>query len=290
MVFSYAVSLIGSSHVAENGVVQDYSATFSFGGITFLGVADGVGSSLHSEVASKKAIDVSLNLCKEKIKKNMSKEEKISLLKECFRKANDSIKEIAINKNEPISNYDTTLTISLFDGNNVFFGHCGDGGIIVLKTNGYYEILTKRQKGEDGVCVVPLRSGEETWIFGSSFEVASILLATDGIFDILNHYLLRFQKIDLYIPVVQYFMDNQSLRFTSRNYEAIKKKRIDFLSTESWNAVTDDKTIAVAVNSSIKVTRLDDSYYKEPNWVELQNEWNKKAYPSLFFEFEGDKK
>ena len=47
-------------------------------------------------------------------------------------------------------------------------------------------------------------------------------------------------------------------------------------------SVTDDKTLVSLINNDIVVDTKDLSFYSEPNWEELQEAWNRKAYPHLY--------
>lgn len=46
------------------------------------------------------------------------------------------------------SEYNTTLTAAIYNGKNLYYGQCGDGGIIVLTPSGNYDCATevKREK------------------------------------------------------------------------------------------------------------------------------------------------
>lgn len=48
--------------------------------------------------------------------------------------------------------------------------------------------------------------------------------------------------------------------------------------------VQDDKTIVGLVNTEITVDNRAASFYAEPDWYELQEAWNRKAYPHLYAE------
>lgn len=282
----YSTSLVGSSHIKKGTVCQDANkAVMLKNGWCIAAVADGVGSARHSEIASSIAVNSIIDYCS----KNIDVKSEIDLIEDILRKAyryaEDTIEKYVEEKKDSIYDYDTTLSVVIYDGSTVIYGHSGDGGIVGLLTDGKYVKITNPQKAEDGICVIPLRAGESAWEFGKcDGEFASVLLATDGVYDTFFPYLLKGQSNEVYVPLIRYFMDNNALEMTPKTVSGIEKSRIDFLSGEAYEPVTDDKTIMVVVNADIKPSFQEEDYYKEPNWDELQLEWNKKAYPHLYKE------
>lgn len=282
----YNISIRGTSHEKMDKPNQDFSLCIKEKNLVFAGIADGVGSSRHSEIASKEAIITSVNYCKDNIKEeDFDDEEKIlNIIKEAYSKAQSNIENIALENNNSFNDYDTTLSLVIYNGTKVYYGHSGDGGIILLNKKGDYIKLTKPQKGDNGVSVIPLRFGESSWEFGiyKDEEVASVLLATDGVYDLFFPYLLKDEEVSIYISFARYFMDNHILELNEDNIEDIKNEKQEFLNSEICREVYDDKTILVIVNPDIVSDIKDDDYYKEPNWDELLEKWNKKAYPHLY--------
>ena len=74
------------------------------------------------------------------------------------------------------------MTGAVYVGDTLYFGHIGDDGIVALYSNGKYEMITDRHKGEEANSVFPLRE-EDTWQFGKCNDVASCVLMTDGVLD-----------------------------------------------------------------------------------------------------------
>ena len=288
MIQTYGFSLIGTSHEEkEDGVCQDsHGITKLSNGTVIAAVADGVGSCKYSDIASKIAVTTSLNVCEAGIMSNQSNDV-ISLIKEAFTKAESEIEAHSIANNHTMSEYHTTLTLVIYDGKHISYGHCGDGGIIGLTTKGDYVQITTPQKDE-GIYVVPLRE-KERWIFGTPEEkLASILLATDGVYDELLPSLLKGQPNEIYIPLAKYFMDNSLLENESATIENIGNERKDFLNSAACASITDDKTIVVLINSNIIPDVKEDAYYQEPDWDALQKERYKKLYPHLVSDNEVD--
>jgi hypothetical protein len=131
---------------------------------------------------------------------------------------------------------------------------------------------------------VPLRAGKDTWkIDKADGEYASILLATDGVYDIFFPYLLKGQPVEMYVPLLQYFLDNNTLKVSDKTLDAVGKEREDYLNSDTCSAITDDKTVRVLINGEVLPNFKEDSCV-EPDWDALQLEWNKKAYPHLYKE------
>lgn len=284
MLVAYGMSIVGTSHVGKNAPCQDsHRYELLANGWMAIAVADGVGSAKHSEVASKMACDTFIETCKDCINQDTQTSEIKDILQKAYKAADQKIKDFVYKIDDIITDYDTTLSTVVYDGKHIVYGHSGDGGIVVLTTAGDYIKVTKPQKADDGICVVPLRAGEAYWEFGEcEAEVASVLLATDGVYDNFMPYLLRGQPVELYVPLIRWFMDNNIIGITAENREQVEESRKKFLCGDSCKVITDDKTIVVAFNADIIPALKDESYYAEPDWAKLQELWNRKAYPHLY--------
>jgi len=274
--------LTGTSHEKKGVGCQDASdVKILSNGWAVAAVADGVGSCKYSDVAAQMAVDVALQVCAEAIEEEPDCE-LLKVIEEAFFHAEQEIDKYSLAQGHPLSEYDTTLSLVIYDRRYVSYGHCGDGGIVGLHANGDYVKITSPQK-KDGIYVIPLRAGKESWVIGDvEGEFASILLATDGVYDTFFPYLLKGQPVEVYVPLIRYFMDNNLLKATNKNIKAIRQERIDFLSSDSCASITDDKTILVLISDEIKPKEKPPEFYAEPNWNSLQLGWNKIAYPHLY--------
>ena len=292
MLLSYGMSHVGSSHISKGVPCQDSNriVTLSNGWIV-AAIADGVGSARHSDIASNLATEKFIIRCQNDITHELSAEEIKEVITLAFHDANIAIKECAAEHDHLITEYDTTLSGVVYTGETVVYGHSGDGGIVGLTNSGDYVLITKPQKAEDGICVIPLRAGESFWEFGVCEDAfASVLLVTDGVYDVFTPYLLRDQQMPLYIPLIRYFMDNNVLKMDQDNCSEVAESRINFINGDKCKSITDDKTIVVLVNSDIQPEMKEEDYYKEPDWTTLQDEWNRRAYPHLYKKKEPDNK
>ena len=286
MIFHYGITKIGFYHIERGIVCQDYHLVKQIDKhLIIAAVADGLGSETHSDIASKIACEEALSYCEQHINRKSKDEEILKTIKESFHLALNTIKQYGQDNNIPLDQLDTTLVVSVYRHGHLYFGNSGDSGIVVLNSDGTYQAVTEKQNDENG-CVFPLCFGEEKWEFGERDNVASVLMATDGIFDLLFPYLLNDQDIKIYVPLCEYLMNNESLHFSNRSKDKVCQKMEAFIDSLTKEEVNDDKTIVVMLDTSIKVTRQDDSYYATPNWAELKRirdeKYFKEAYPSLF--------
>lgn len=182
---TYSFSIQGKSHIEGGVVCQDSSKVGKLTSGFYMGiVADGIGSAVHSDIGSDLAVKNLFAYCKEHVLRSMKELEIEHVLLEGYGYAYNKIEKYVKDNNGEISEYDTTLSAVIFNGNTVVYGHSGDGGIVVRCQDGSIKPITNRQKGADGISVRPLRAGSTSWEFGNvKGGVASVLLATDGMLD-----------------------------------------------------------------------------------------------------------
>lgn len=219
---SYGFSIRGKAHVDTGVVCQDSNIhTELMPGVYLAVAADGVGSALHSDIASGLAVEKLVKYVKQHIQRDASIEMRIACLQEGFQYAEDAIESYAVDCGDKINEYDTTLHAAIYDGRRVVYGHAGDGGILVRTLQGKTLSLTTPQKGSDGVSVMPLRAGAHSWAFGYFAEdVAAVMLVTDGILErVIMPYLLNLpatreemqftnrEKSNVYLSATEFFMN-----------------------------------------------------------------------------------
>jgi serine/threonine protein phosphatase PrpC len=285
MIRSYGFSSVGSSHLNKGAGCQDANnCVLTRNGFVVAAIADGVGSCKYSDVASSIAVDVSVRVCVDEIEKGGATCDLLEVIEKAFTQAERAIADRSLSENHLITDYDTTLSLAIYDGQHVTYGHSGDGGIIGLTVEGDYVKITSPQKSE-GFYVVPLRAGKDSWVIDCAKDkFTSILLATDGVYDVFFPYLLKGQPVEVYVPLIRYFMDNNILKVSAKTIDAIGKSRKDYLDSDICSSIIDDKTVLVLINENVLPKLKDDSYYAEPDWATLQLIWNKKAYPHLYKE------
>lgn len=286
MIYSYGVTQIGTYHIEHNIVCQDahYIKKLSDSCI-IAAVADGLGSEMYADVASKVASRIAVEVCAEKYSPDLDTAATIDLIRQSFRIAQNKIEEIARVQNHEIAQYDTTLDLVIYTSGKVFYGHAGDSGIVALLSDGTYARVTHQRRDDMGR-VFPL-CFEDSWVFGAyEKEVAAVFLATDGMLETLFPVLLRYQPVSIYVALAQYFMDRERLNFDELGESAVAEKMGEFISSIPGEQVNDDKTVVVLCDNEIEIMRQPDEYYTVPDWKKLEQErrdaYMREAYPHLF--------
>jgi len=286
MIYSYGVTKQGHYHIKNDLPCQDAHLFKRLGDSFAIGaVADGLGSELYTDVASKIAVKEAIAYCEERITEASPEQEIHQVLKEAFAYALKQIEATAKENDHSMDQYDTTLVVAVYINGMVYFGNSGDSGIVVLNADGTYESITEQQKDENG-CVYPLIFGEECWAFGTKENVASVFLATDGMYETLFPYLLQGEEVSIYVALAHYMMCEESLGFATLGEEQVNAKMTAFIESIPAEQVSDDKTVLVMLNDAIKPQWQPEQYYQSPDWAELKKkrdeEYKRLAYPHLY--------
>lgn len=283
MIIDYGFSVVGKSHIKKDSCCQDYHCIKRMkNGWIIAAVADGVGSAKNSHIGSKIAAETVVEFCDECMPWDYSVISIKSMLRTAYNYAFKMILKESEKSGEPIESFDTTLSMVIYDGQRIIYGHSGDGAIFGLTIFGDFIEITRPQKSVDGVSVIPLRGGYTQWVIDTYEEdLVAVLLMTDGMLETLCHYLLRDQerKINrVYVPLASYFADPYG--FNERKIEDIKKEIFDF--------IVADKDY----ETSRFYTRLLDVYkWHIPKAAESVIETLKKAnYPVSLMQAEQDDK
>lgn len=280
----YGFSILGRSHANNGTPCQDnHLHTHRSKRWHLLAIADGVGSANYCAEGAKIALN-SLELACFTLLLQQGEENILETLKIGFCNAVSNITNFAQQSNIPVNEYDTTLTACIFDGSVVFIGHVGDGGVIGIDDQGEYTLLTKQQRGENCNEVLPLRSGEDTWVFEKiELPFTGIILLTDGLLDYVAPSLLFGQNQTLYCGFLQHFLSpSMILNEIATNYcDEIKENLIVLLAQKHLSHLIDDLT-AVALWRCGGIQKIPSKeYYQEPNWQLLYNARYAKLFPHL---------
>lgn len=327
MIFNYGFSIVGKSHIEKGTCCQDsHKIKKMENGWYVAAIADGVGSAKNSHIGSKIAADTVVDFCSEYMPWDYSVIGIKSMLRTAYNYAFKQILREAEKSGEPIESYDTTLSVVIYDGHRIIYGHSGDGAIIGLTIYGDYIQITKPQKGDDMVSVLPLRAGYTVWSIDTyEEELAAVMLITDGMLDgTLCPYLLKLSNVsEVYTPIASFFADPYGTAETEKKVKKIKKEIKDFITVDDeynidkfydrlseiykkhhgekgkdlvdnlkeknypialMQSVQDDKTMVALINTETVFETKDIQHFSDPNWDDLQEEWNKKAYPHLYKE------
>ncbi|GHU58827.1 hypothetical protein FACS1894133_4330 [Clostridia bacterium] len=290
MIYTYGFSMCGKSHERHNDICQDSHFFEKVSDRIAIGaVADGLGSEIHSDMASKVAAKSSVLYCQKKISDDTPNDIVTEIIKEAFNHAKSAIEKIADENNYEYDQCDTTLSLAVLKNSYLFYGNSGDSGIIAYTTDGKFTQITNQQRDENGL-VFPLYFGESKWIFGQTEgNIASVLLATDGMLEIITPFILQDSDNTIHVRLAAYFMEHNALGISlsenaEESFSAAVSNREQYINNIPADTVDDDKTILVMADNSVKVVLQPDEYYAEPNWEELNKRHNefffKKAYTS----------
>ena len=189
MIHTFNITQQGESHIKKDMPCQDYSCTKRMTHldqeIIIVAISDGVGSCKYSQIGSKVAVESFIECLTFNIENKVeefSEETILTILKHAFHYSLSQINKTSEKNELPFLEYDCTLTGVVYVGNTLYFGHVGDDGIVALYSNGKYEMITERHKGEEANSVFPLRE-EDRWQFGKCVNIVSCVLMTDGVLD-----------------------------------------------------------------------------------------------------------
>ena len=188
MINGFAITQQGRSHSIRQVACQDFSAVkqIESHGKTFSVaiIADGVGSCKLSGEGAKIAVTEAMKQLEKFIKRTRKLEEPgaIRNLKKAFNHAANSVNKHAEKTKQDPDQFSTTLTAALYDGKQLFFGHCGDGGIVGLNGRGEISAVTEQIRAPLNI-IMPLQKGKDFWDFGSAKDIVAFALMTDGVLD-----------------------------------------------------------------------------------------------------------
>lgn len=283
--FFYGFSLPGRSHTEVGVPCQDAHIVHPLsGGWMLAAVADGLGSAAQSRQGAALAVATLADTCAGGFAVAQP-DTLTTLLEDGFGAALAALESAATAAGLPLREFDTTLTAALYNGEQVVWGHCGDGGILALEPDGRYRLLTTVQKGDSWNQVVPLRLGREYWVFHQEQTPADgLLLLTDGLFDVAVPPLLACEESLIYAPFTH--------RFLRAGLDAVPAAETvaeltAFIQSDACAAITDDVT-AVALLCDRPVSPPPSQYLSEPDWEALRLARYYKLYPHLLPQAEED--
>ena len=280
---AYGGSKRGRSHESTGKPCQDssyYGIHPCFPNIVMLIVADGVGSAERSEEGSRLAVETVRGYLESSGPRFTP-----DMVRDAYQKAWEAIDRHSGEGTGRLIDYDTTLSTAIFDAESgkVVYGHSGDGAIIVIGTDGIVRCLTFPQKGMEANSVKPLRD-LLAWEFGEDHGPSvSVMAMTDGVLDLLMPGRLKLTDEHIYIRLVSWLADYKFFEKKDTSIQESFSKRMSYLQSDIHSGITnDDLTFVAAMNVCATSEYRGDDYYKEPDWNALNEEWRKKAYPSLY--------
>ncbi len=213
-------------------------------------VADGLGSEAHSDIGAHAAVNTAVSTMCELIGTWCATGDSalaISMprfLEQAMIKANNAVVKKAASMELPANEFDATLAIAVYDGDQLFFASAGDSGVIA-KTDAGFELLTRPSRvGEAGTYPLYCR---EKWEISACGHVRGFLLATDGLLELL---VPEFNNENLNEKAVHLFMGAGYKSVGASDIDAALEKRVEnVVHRIQGNRYTyDDATVVVALD------------------------------------------
>lgn len=213
-------------------------------------VADGLGSEAHSDIGAHAAVNTAVSTMCELIGAWCSTGDsalEISMprfMEQAMIKANNTVVKKAASLELPANEFDATLVIAVYDGEQLFYGSAGDSGVIA-KTDAGFELVTHPSRvGEAGT--FPLYC-KDKWEIGACGHVQGFLLATDGVLELL---VPQFNNENLNEKAMHLFMGAGHKPVDASGIDAALEKRIESVvrHIQGGRYTYDDATVVVAVD------------------------------------------
>lgn len=213
-------------------------------------VADGLGSEAHSDIGANAAVNTAVSTMCELIGTWCATGDSalaISMprfLEQAMIRANNAVVKKAASMELPANEFDATLAIAVYDGEQLFYGSAGDSGVIA-KTDAGFELLTRPSRvGEAGTYPLYCR---EKWEISACGHVRGFLLATDGLLELL---VPEFNNENLNEKAVHLFMGAGHKPVSASDIDAALEKRVEnVVHRIQGNRYTyDDATVVVALD------------------------------------------
>lgn len=214
-------------------------------------VADGLGSEAHSDIGANAAVNTAVSTMCELIGTWCATGDSalaISMprfLEQAMIRANNAVVKKAASMELPANEFDATLAIAVYDGDQLFYGSAGDSGLIA-KTDAGFELVTHpSREGEASTYPLYCKDKWEIGVFGR--HVQGFLLATDGVLELL---VPQFNNEKLKEKGVHLFMGAGYKSVGASDIDAALEKRVEnVLHRIQGNRYTyDDATVVVALD------------------------------------------
>lgn len=213
-------------------------------------VADGLGSEAHSDIGAHAAVNTAVSTMCELIGAWCATGDSalaISMprfIEQAMIKANNAVVKKAASMALPANEFDATLAIAVYDGDQLFYGSAGDSGVIA-KTDAGFELVTHASRvGEAGTYPLYCRDKWEISVCG---HVTGFILATDGILELLAP---QFNNENLNEKAMHLFMGAGHKPVDASGIDAALEKRIESVvrHIQGGRYTYDDATVIVAVD------------------------------------------
>ncbi|MBE6543721.1 MAG: protein phosphatase 2C domain-containing protein [Ruminococcaceae bacterium] len=255
----FGYSAVGRSHIASGTPCQDRCCYRKAGNSPYsiLAMADGLGSCAFSDIGAYVAVNSAADLLMKGLSSQsepLSKDDIHKLLYSAMEAAYDNVEKSANDSQQLLYSYQSTLTLGVYDGTDLYYAHVGDGGIIALDSARQLKMITKRHKGKERHSVYPLQS-KDTWEFGFAKDICAFFMATDGVLDYVVSDPSDGEKI--YYPFLSAIF-TRSINCEEDAHELCRELRQLTKSDEFGKNVIDDITVMCAINTKNAINAFPD--------------------------------
>lgn len=277
----FGFSIEGLSHKKANAGCQDACLLrhiTSKSNMFIAAIADGLGSCKYSDVGANIAIQTAVNFMERQLEENRDPDEDdiVDYLKESMNAALLEVESVAEKNNRSVYEYCSTLTVVVYNENTAFVAHAGDDGVVVINDTGQYGLITTRHKGETASSVMPLQN-RDTWEFLIVRNIASVIMATDGVLNSFVH--KEKEQNRLLFPFISPLT---RLGNKEEDVKNIMSEYLDlFQSDEYQEMVEDDLTFVVIVNSALLAKATFSPFDKE-KWLDMNTRRNIEIFKTLY--------
>ena len=272
MKFFIGHKITGISKKSKNDCQDYYDFKETEAGI-IAAVADGVGSEKYSAFGSKVACETVVKYCAEHIKKGMNDREVLMTIASSYNKTWKTVEEEARKNNIDVQQCNTTLSLVVFIDGDLYYGHVGDSGIFAFFTDGEVAPVTEQQNDSEGR-VYTLSSGPTRWRYGKAEKKAvSVLLCTDGIWNMFFPSRLASEKNKHSVPLLFYYLNPYTI-YEDKPEDDFQKWLVNNMEKINKNNPAsvnfDDITMVILCDKDIEFSKQPDEYYSPPSEEDLK--------------------
>lgn len=290
----YGISMRGTSHIAREQCCQDYNS-FQYlkdEKIWILAIADGVGSCSQSHWGAYTAVTEVIEYLREQLcgrsnalgharcLSDYTTEEIEGILNEAFSFVREKVEDFADANERPVYDFQSTLTVALYDGNLLYCCHVGDDGIVAEGASGKYLMVTDRIKGEEASSVFTLQSGR--WSIRRVNNVVALVMSTDGILD--SYVGNAFANNRVYYPFFQKLTYGMKVKPGESLRNAVGTacaSAVELLHQKAEEGLSDDMTVLVAANQML-LDRPTRPQFSQEDWDRETEEINHRRSDLLY--------
>ncbi len=239
-------------------------------------ISDGVGScecaKEGASISVKESVDYIINNL-DIYEKEIDDEYVKTLLKGSMDCAFELISKEANNAGRLIDDYNCTLTISIFDGCNLYIGHIGDDGVFAVSNEGYFGLITTRHKGKDPSSLYPLKV-KDKWEFLHASNICGFVMATDGVLDTIVHSMEEDNRV--FLPILEAAI-YRKLDSSEKVAHLLQDYYSYFNSEDMKLVITDDMTFVCVFNEDTKKV-MQKIRFDWATWNEQNNKYAQDNY------------